>query len=93
MRGSSDDVRGDDANLHWFRMANNNPFTLATTVDSTTYARDISALPGSDLFAVNGDRTVAALLGFANTEAVMQQGQYSDEAQRELTHDDVATLR
>jgi hypothetical protein len=91
--GSSDDVRGDDANLFWFRMSNNNPFTIASTVDSTTYRRDIGSLPGVHTFAANGDRAVATLLGVPNTEAVMQQGTFTDEAQRTLTADGIATLR
>ena len=91
--GSSDDVRGDDINLHWFRRSNNNPFTIGGTVDSTTYSRDTANLPGGHSFAANADRSVSALLGVPNTEAVMQQGTGSDEAQRTLTHDDVATLR
>mgnify|MGYP001816146422 FL=1 len=92
--GSSDDVRGNDVNLHWYRRSNNNPFTLDSPVDSTTYARsltDLQALGHS--FAANADRTVAALLGVPGTEAVMQQGTFFDEAQRLLGHDDVATLQ
>jgi hypothetical protein len=91
--GSSDDVRGDDVNVHWFRVSNNNPFTIAPTVDATTYSRNVASLPGGHLFVANADRTVGALLGFPDTEAVMQQGQFFDEAQRTLNHDDVATLR
>lgn len=90
--GSSDDNRGDDVNLHWFRESNNNPFTIATTVDRTTYSVNIADLPGGHAFAANAGRTVGTLLDVANTEAVMQQGTYSDEAQRTLGHDDVATL-
>ncbi|MCP3962645.1 MAG: hypothetical protein GY719_32805 [bacterium] len=90
--GSGDDVRGDDVNLHWFRTSNNDPFTIDDPVDSTTYARDTAMLPGGDTFAANGDRDVAVLLGAGSTEAVMQQGAFSDEEQRELTHDDVASL-
>jgi hypothetical protein len=90
--GTRDDIRGDDVNLHWYRKSNNNPFTLAGTVDSNTYARDLSDLPAGHSFAANGDRNVASTLGFPNTEAVMQQGSFFDEAQRTLTHDDVATL-
>jgi len=90
--GSSDDLRNDDVNLHWFRIANNNPFTIDAVVDSTTYARDIGMLPSGHLFAANADRSVGALLGVVDTEAVMQQGTYTDEAQRSLNHDDVATL-
>ncbi|MFK7887341.1 MAG: thrombospondin type 3 repeat-containing protein [Gammaproteobacteria bacterium] len=90
--GSSDDQRGDDVNLHWFRISNNDPFTIATVVDSTTYARNSNMLPGGDDFAANASRQVASISGVPNTEAAMQQGQSFDEAQRTLGHDDVATL-
>ena len=91
--GSSDDVRGDDVNLHWFRRSNNNPFTIAGTVDSTSYTRATADLPAGHRFAANADQTVGSRLGVANTEAVMQQGTGVDEAQRTLGHDDVAGLR
>lgn len=91
--GSPDDLRGDDVNLHWFRKVNNNPFTIAATVDSTTYSVDIADLPGGDNFAANADRSVAAALGFPDTEAVMQQGTFTTETQRTLAHDDVASRR
>jgi len=90
--GSSDDVRGDDGNLYWFRKLNNNPFTIASTVDSTTYSRLLTDLPAGHTFATNADRSVASLLGVPGTEEVMQQGTSLDEAQRTLGHDDVATL-
>ncbi len=90
--GSDDDIRDDDVNLHWFRKSNNNPFTIAATVDGGTYARDTVLLPPGDNFAANADRAVGAALGVFNTEAVMQQGTFNDEAQRTLNHDDVATL-
>jgi hypothetical protein len=90
--GSSDDIRGDDVNLHWFRNSNNNPFTIDNIIDSSTYSRDLANLPAGHTFATNADSTVAGLLGFPNTEAVMQQGGFFDEAQRTLVHDDVATL-
>ena len=90
--GSNDDIRGDDVNLHWYRKSNNNPFTIDTTVDSSTYARSLSNLPTGHSFSTNADRTVASNLGYPNTEAVMQQLTFFNEAQRTLTHDDVATL-
>lgn len=93
IRGSSDDIRGDDVNLLWFRISNNDPFTIESIVDSTTYSRDASdwiALGHS--YAANADRDVSTLLGYAKTEAVMQQGTFFDEAQRTLGHDDVATI-
>jgi len=92
--GSSDDVRGDDVNLHWYVNAVNNPCnTIVGTNDSTTMSRVLANLPAGQLFATNGDLNVCANLGFANTEAVMQQGQRTDEDQRELTGDGVRTLR
>ena len=91
--GSSDDARGDDVNLHWFRRSDNDPFRISGTVDSISYARDTRDLPPGHRFAANADRTVGSRLGVADTEAVMQQGTYPDEAQRTLGHDDVAGLR
>jgi len=90
--GSSDDIRGDDQNLVWFRRSNNDPFTIDTVIDSTTYSRDLADLPAGHAFAANADRAVSTLLGYVKTEAVMQQGTFYDEAQRTLGHDDVATL-
>lgn len=92
-RGSGDDVRGDDVCLHYFRMSNNNPFTISGTVDNTTYSRDVADLPVGDLYATNADRTVSNLFGEGSTEAVMQQGAQYNEAQRTLTADDVAGIR
>jgi len=92
--GSADDVRGDDGNLNWFRQSNNNPFSIAATVDSSTYSQDLNALPTDDLFSANPDRTVADVVyGLLDTEGVMQQGTSFDEAQRTLGHDDVAGIR
>jgi hypothetical protein len=69
------------------------PSLIGAVVDTTTYARDLGDLPGGHSFAANADRTVGADLGFASSEAVMQQGTFSDEAQRTRVPDDVATLR
>ncbi|CAE6499682.1 conserved hypothetical protein [Nitrosomonas nitrosa] len=91
--GSGDDLRGDDVNLHWFQKSNNNPFSVAERVDQTTYSRDLVDLPPGQSFAANADRNVGRLWGIHDTEAVMQQGIISGEAQRTLTGDDVATLR
>ena len=91
--GSADDIRGDDVNLNYFKIADNDPFTLATTIDSTTYSRDLADLPAGDVFSTNPDRTVANnLFGLANTESVMQQGTFFGEVQRTLGADDVAGL-
>ncbi|MEM7481971.1 MAG: hypothetical protein AAF481_12420 [Acidobacteriota bacterium] len=93
VKGSADDVRGDDLNRHWYQNGVNNPFTLPATVDFTTYSRTLENLPPGDLFPANGDLTVSALYGVPNTEASMQQGARSGEEQRTLVADDVATLR
>ncbi len=93
IKGSRDDLRQDDVNLHWFRKADNRPFTIDAPVDSSTYSRLLVDLPGLDKFATVGDRRVADKIGHINTEAVMVQGQTSDEVQRRLLYDDVATVR
>ena len=92
--GSSDDVRGDDVNIHWFRRLDDSPFTIEpTTIDRTTYSRNVADLPAGHLFPANADRLVGALLGFPDTEAALHQGTGVDEEQRALNHDDIATLR
>ena len=91
--GSADDLRGDDVNLHWYQNDVNNPFAMPAVIDSTTYRRTLDRLPGGELAAANADRAVSALYGVPGTEASMQQGAFSDEEQRTLAADDVATLR
>lgn len=90
--GSADDVRGDDENLNYFKISDNNPFTITNTVDQTTYSRDLLDLPSGN-FSANGERDVSVLLGFNSTEAVMQQGSIVGEVQRTLAADDVAGLK
>ncbi len=90
--GSADDVRGDDVNLNYFKIADNSPFTIAGTVDQTTYSRDLVDLPSGN-FSANGARSVGAALGFINTETVMQQGTFGNEQQQTLSADDVAGLK
>lgn len=90
--GSADDVRGDDENLNYFKISDNNPFTITSTVDQTTYSRDLLDLPSGN-FSANGERDVSILLGFNSTEAVMQQGSIVGEVQRTLAADDVAGLK
>ncbi len=91
IKGSSDDVRSDDVSVHWFRTGTNDPCAApgTATFDSTTYTV-AGALPALHLFAANPDRAVCTALGPADTEAVMQQGSFSDEPQRRLGHDDEA---
>ncbi|MFT5139820.1 MAG: hypothetical protein ACI9H8_000955 [Lysobacterales bacterium] len=91
--GSNDDQRDDDQNLHWFEKGVNNPFLEVATPQASNYSRDVADLPGGHDFPANAARNVGAQLGFSNTEAVMQQGQGTDEDQRSLQADDVSTFR
>ena len=91
--GSDDDVRGDDVNLNYFKQADNNPFTIAGTIDATTYSRDILDLPVGDLYSANASQALGNSGLATDTEAVMQQGSPNGQAQRTLAADDVAGLR
>ena len=91
--GSADDQRNEDQNLHWFEKDVNNPFIESANPQASTYSRDVADLPSGHEYASNAGRDVGASLGFANTEAVMQQGQFFDEDQRSLQADDVTTYR
>jgi len=93
LRGSADDIRGDDVNLHWFHTSTNSPLAIPPITDSSNYARPVALLPSGDNFAANADRDVLAALGAPNTEASMQQGAFSDEVQRQLVADDITTRK
>lgn len=90
--GSFDDARGDDVNLYWYRRNLNRPLEFPATIDASTFART-GNLPAGHSFAANADRQVLAALGTANTESVMQQLTFNDEAQRRLTGEDLSTIR
>ncbi|MEM7465922.1 MAG: hypothetical protein AAF387_03455 [Pseudomonadota bacterium] len=91
--GSSDDIRGDDVNLNWFIKGINNPFDIVYPIDSTNYSINLVELPATHNFVANAAKDVGELLGYPNSEAVMQQGTRPQEAQRDLGHDDVIGLR
>ena len=40
--GPEDDLRGDDLSFNYFKIANNNPFTLAGTIDQTKYSGELA---------------------------------------------------
>ncbi|MCB1628733.1 MAG: Ig-like domain repeat protein, partial [Xanthomonadales bacterium] len=90
--GSFDDARGDDINLYWYRRNVNRPLEFPAIIDGSTFART-GNLPAGHNFAANADRQVLAALGTANTESVMQQLTFHDEAQRRLTGEDLSTIR
>ncbi len=93
LHGSSDDLRGDDVNLHWYQRGVNNPAIVPGIVDDSTMGRTLNFLPGGHLFAANADVSVMAALGFPNSESALQQGLRPDEVQRHLHSDDVTTMR
>ena len=87
------DARGDDVNLHWFRKSNNDPFSIASTVDKTTYSNDLADLPAGHEFAAVAGAQVSRSRGLERSEAVMHQGIYYGEKRCGLGHDDVAMMR
>ena len=92
VRGSSDDVRGDDINLHWFFKGINDPFAAFVTADQFTYTRDLVDLPSGHRFATMASEQVSTLLGYAPSEAVMQVGAAAGQDHRGLSNDDVAMI-
>ncbi len=88
-----DDPRADDVNFFWFQRANNIPFTVAAVVDSTTYSRDLSDLPGGHLFASNGNFLAADAAGFPDLMPVMEVVGFQGSEARQLTPDDTVNLR
>jgi len=91
--GSADDIRGDDVNIAYFRRGINNPFSMPTTVDATTYSTDVAQLPSGELFPSNSERAVGPFYGVSLTEALMQHNITLGSVARTTTHDDVATIR
>lgn len=90
--GSADDVRGDDENLHWFFVNENNPFALPSAPQAGTYSQDLADLPPGESFPANADRTVStSIFGIDRTEGIMQQLSFGGETQRALSADEVAT--
>jgi len=90
--GTADDVRGDDRNLFWYEIDDNDPFDpLPAVVDSSTFTVATGGAGESDW--VNGsNRDAAHALGYGATESIMHQGAWPGEVQRELTADDAAGI-
>lgn len=91
--GTANDQRGTDVNLHWFRKSNNDPFSIDSTVDASTYSVVLADLPGGDSFPSVAGAQVASSRGLPRSEAVMHQGIYYGEKRTALGHDDVAMAR
>jgi hypothetical protein len=87
------DHRGGDVNLNWFRKSNNDPFSIASTVDASTYSNDLADLPAGHDFAAVAGSQVSQNRGLPRSEAVMHQGIHYGEKRAGLGHDDVAMIR
>jgi hypothetical protein len=96
--GSADDLRGDDVNLNYFKIADNSPFTLPQDdiIDSTTYSRLLENLPQGDTYSATANLSVASeVYGLERTMAIMAGGGSLTPGQvrRGLSADDVAGIR
>lgn len=93
--GSSDDLRSDDVSLNWFQKGVNDPWTLATTIDTTTYSQSASDLPSGQTYAAIATRENDASVSSSGyrSETAMVQGVWYNEIQRTLGADDVAGIR
>lgn len=93
VKGSLDDLRGDDINYGWFRKGFNSPFLHEFTVDETTYGTGLEDLPVGHNFVEIASLGVARARGLADGEAVMHQGTRIRENQRDLARDDATMVR
>ncbi len=98
LRGSSDDKRGDDVNAVFFKILDNNPYTLPEdgVFDSTTYSRKLEDLPEGDQSPAVSSREVARkVYSLEATEGMMVSGGslIPGQVRRGLSADDIAGLR
>ncbi|MEM6792842.1 MAG: hypothetical protein AAF725_02605 [Acidobacteriota bacterium] len=78
--------------LHWFRSADNDPFTFSPPVDRTTYSRRIIDLPSGSSWPANANLGVGLLLGRQSTQAVMYSALQRGASYRGFTADAVNTV-
>lgn len=93
VKGSNDDIRGDDVNLNWFRIGENDPFLFESEIDLDTYSNDTSNLPGSHSWVEIAAFEVSQLHGEGSGEGVMNQGTLNQETQRSIHPEDATTIR
>jgi len=81
--------------VHWFRIADNNPFVIdATVIDSDTFSRSVAAnLPAGHSWAANANRRAGEELGVQSTQSVMYGLQVEGELKTSLTADDVNMVK
>ena len=103
----ADDVRGsrDDAPsplpgtrvVHWFRIADNDPFVIdATVIDMDTYSRRIIDFPAGSTWPESGNRGVGDHRGLTDTQSVisvMYGAIRTPTRYLGLTADDVNTVK
>lgn len=103
VRGSKDDFHlglgggGQPAeSVSWFRRADNDPFIVdpATDIDSASYSRSLSKLPGPEhRWGASGNRVVGELLGYTDSQAVMYAGIGRNQFYSTLGADDVNMVK
>lgn len=91
--GTRADLRGDDVNLNWFQAGANNPFSMPSVIDASTYTTNVEQLPPSHEWVEIAGRSVWQLRELPPTVAVMFQGIFNSETRRSLNHDDTAMIR
>ena len=98
IRGSADDTQviqpgAFPESIHWFRIADNNPFVVdSTVIDSQTYSRSVTThLPQG--WAANANYKVGQDLGVESTQSVMYSSISRTELRRALTADDVSMVK
>lgn len=102
IRGTRDDVRGDDINLNWFQIGVNDPWApLAATIDRVTFSQDLADLPAgynfvevaSSFTPCSSTADSSLLFGEAATQNTMFPVICGNNLLRRLAPDDVALLR
>ena len=102
VRGTRDDVRGDDINLNWFRVNVNDPFAaLPSVIDRTTYTVNIASLPSGHNYVevasafdpCASDANSSGLRSQPRTQNTMYPVLCGNNLLRKLAPDDVALLR
>lgn len=100
----SDGIRGsrDDSPLpfpgtrliHWFRISDNNPFVIdSTVIDGDSFSRRIIDLPTGDTWPTSGNRDVGQSLGVPGfTHSVMYSAVARGQIYSGLIADDVNTV-
>ncbi|NJL28455.1 MAG: hypothetical protein HC897_11495 [Thermoanaerobaculia bacterium] len=80
--------------IAWYRRLDNNPFVIDTVViDKDSFSRSTTNLPAGHHYAMSANRAIGALLGFANTQAVMYSGIQLNMRYSGLAADDVNMVK